>query len=725
MKDNSIEAPLSYKIKGIFFFLLFYIIFLLYLRLIVGENTPLIYFINSLIFIIFILSSFKIKYGLYLFIFLIPLLNSSAGSEVMRQRYTILFLFFALFLGFIVNSISSYLADYPHLRGKTFIFNSAIMKLILVFTGIMFISCAITIFRYSNLYPFITNEYRNLLINVNGSGSTKAMVWTIRYFYNYFIGFLFLFLIFNVVKNTKDILYSIIAIISATMVSVGVVIYQYFVDPYLGNVKHWVDSGRYNATFTDPNALGGFTILLFPVFLGMILYFKKWYMKLIFFFLFLIFLILLFFSGSRSAFVGVFLAITVFVVLFIIRGFKYLRRRMFAWPKKRKVLIWAIIIFIISCLILTIFYLFSFQEELLSRSSLIDRTVKSFKTGMHYYSKYGLMEGLKSVSNFRNVYWGQAVEMFKDYPITGVGQGSYILQLPNYLLAERAGIAQVDYSGNYYLQILSELGLPGIILIITIFFMFANRGFRYFLARRRSKKFEKKDWIMISLFIAFISMLVGQIFGPHTNFEEIQLAFWLIIGLMITFIKIEQKNDPDNIQILTISNRFRFDRREKISLAVILVVFISVFIFNSITTLSINNNQNLYDRKGNYVGWQNDYGFYKMEQIGDETIAWVAGDASTVVEKKGNTLIIPLKDSYPEVPDGKLGLKIFVNNLLAQRAVLDYNKWKYVEIDVPASAKEHFTLTLVFDRSWSPKELGLSNDTRDLGAQMREFIFID
>ena len=67
----------------------------------------------------------------------------------------------------------------------------------------------------------------------------------------------------------------------------------------------------------------------------------------------------------------------------------------------------------------------------------------------------------------------------------------------------------------------------------------------------------------------------------------------------------------------------------------------------------------------------------------------------------------------------------FINNLLVQRAVLDYNEWKYVEVDVPASAKEHFTLTLVFDRSWSPKELGINNDTRDLAAQMREFIFID
>ncbi len=599
------------------------------------------------------------------------------------------------------------------------------MKLILVFTGIMFISCAVTIFRYSNLYPFITIEYHNLAINVNGSGSTKAMIWTIRYFYNYFIGFLFLFLIFNVIKSTKEILYSLIAIISSTMVSMGVILYQYFVNPYLGNVAHWVRSGRLNATFTDPNALGGYIVLLFPVFLGMIVYSRKLYQRTIFFFLFLLFLILVSLAGSRSALLGILLASVIFIVFFIIRGSRYLRKKVHLWPKKKKIIILSIIIFILLCLAIALLYLVIFQEDFISRSSMIDRTIKSFKTGVFYFSKYGFMEGFKSVSNFRNVYWGQAMEMFKDYPATGVGQGSYILQLPNYLLAERAGIAQVDYSGNYYLQVLSEMGLPGIILIISIFFMLANRGFRYFLIKRRSKKFEKKDWIMISLFIAFISMLIAQIFGPHTNFEEIQLTFWLIIGLMFVYIKIEQIKSQGNIKILSINNHIRFNLREKLSIIVILFIFFSVFLFNSLTTLSINVNQNLYDIKGNYVGWQNNYGFFGEEVSEEGTFSWVAHDASMVFEKKGEKLNFSLKDAYPEYPDEKLSVKIFVNNLLVEKTALDYNEWKNIEIEIPRMVKKHFTLTLVFNRGWSPKELGINNDTRVFGGQIKKITFTD
>ncbi|MCJ7472756.1 MAG: hypothetical protein MUP02_08120, partial [Actinobacteria bacterium] len=268
-----------------------------------------------------------------------------------------------------------------------------------------------------------------------------------------------------------------------------------------------------------------------------------------------------------------------------------------------------------------------------------------------------------------------------------------------------------------------ELGLPGMILIIAIFFMLIKRVSGYFIARRRLKIFENKDWILVSLFISFIAMLVGQIFGPHTNFNEIQITFWLVIGLMIAYIKVEQMNEKNNIITLKINDRIRFGLREKISLSVILFIFFSVFLFNSLTTLSINVEQNLYDIKGNYKGWQNNYGFYGEEISEEGAFSWVAQDASTVVEKKGEELIIPVKDAYPEYPEKKLSVKIFIDNILVEKTALDYNKWENIKIDIPRTAKDHFTLTLVFDRSWSPKELGLNNDTRELAAQIKEFVF--
>ena len=722
----------NYKklIIRIILFLIFYIIFFLYMRIIVEDNLSLILFTHSLMFIIYFLSLYRIKWGLFLFIFLIPLLNFQAIPFVTRPRYIILFLFFGLFLGFLVNNTSKFLSSRPLEYSKGIIFESKIAKAMFIFVVILILSSAITIFRYSNFYPFITNNYYDLAINLNGVGSTGSMIWTIRFFYNYFIGFLFFILIFNVVDRVEDITNSIISLISATMVTAGVIIYQYYFDPYFGNIEHWVNSGRLNATFTDPNALGAFTILLFPVYIGLLIYFKKWYLRLLILVSFLIFLIELFFSGSRSAFIGVILAIIIFVVIFIIRGFRYIKKRAKFYSRRIK-----LILILIPLIILIIFgsfsiYLVNTPDSYILKTSLINRTIETLKTGIYYTRNYGIIEGLKSISNYRYIFWGQAVMMSKDYPLTGVGQGSYLLQLPNYLAMNRTGYLEngklgVDYAGNYYLQILSELGFPGLVVVLFILYLLINKVFNYFRVKKHLKKFENSDWLLTALFISFISMLVGQIFGPHTNFDEIQLTFWLIIGLMIVYIKLKQFKFKTKYRPLQICRRIKFGLGEKISLAVIALIFTSSLLISSATALSINVGQNLYDIKGNYRGWENNYGVYKEETIDNETFRWTSVDASEVVEKNGDKMIIPMKDAIPIEPEKPLTVKIFVDNLLVKKVNIEHNKWIDVQIDIPDFTRDRFTLTLVFSRSWSPKEIGLNPDTRELGIRVGEYRFID
>ncbi len=730
MQSNRLASPKTLSIWKIFVFLIFYIIFFLYMRLIVEDNHSLILFVHSLMFIIYFLSLYKIKWGLYLFIFLIPLLNFQAIPFVTRPRYIILFLFFGLFLGFLVNNTSKFLSSRPLEYSKDIIFDQKIAKTMFIFVVILILSCAVTVFRYSNFYPFITNNYYNLAINVNGVGSTGSMIWTIRFFYNYFIGFLFFILIFNVVDKVKDIINSIISLISATMVTAGVIIYQYYFNPYFGNFEHWVNSGRFNATFTDPNALGAYIILLFPIYIGLLIYFKRWYLKLLILISFLLFLMELFFSGSRSAFVGIILATAIFAVIFIIRGIRYIRKRERFYSRRRKIILVLIPVIILMVLISFSIYLINTPDSFILKTSLVSRTIKTFETGVYYTRELGIIEGLKSISNYRYIFWGQAVMMFKDYPLTGVGHGSYILQLPNYLAMNRTGYLVdgkfgVDYTGNYYLQILSELGFTGLVVVLFILYLLISKVFNYFRVRKYLNKFENSDWFLIALFISFISMLVGQIFGPHTNFDEVQLTFRLVIGLMIAYIKLKQIEFKKHLRPLQISRRLRFGIGEKISLAVIVLIFISSLAISSATTLSINVSQNLYDIKGNYKGWENNYGFYKEETIDNETFRWTSIDASEVVEKDGTKMIIPMKDAIPIEPEKSLLVNIFVNNLLVKKAELEHNKWTEVQIDIPDSTKDRFTLTLTFSQSWVPKEIGLNPDTRELGIQVGEYRFID
>jgi putative inorganic carbon (hco3(-)) transporter len=709
----------------IIIFLLFYVIFFMYMRRIVEGYQSLNIFAHSLMFLIYVLASYKIKWGLYLFIFLIPLLNSRLLLGTIRPRMIIVFLFFGLFLGFLINNSGKSLSSLFLKHTPAIVFDPGIYRAMLVFIIILFISCSVTILRYSNFFPFITNNYYNLAINVNGVRSTGSILWTIRFFFNYFIGFLFFILIFNVIDKIRDIINSLISLILATTISAAGIIYQYFFNPYLGNVRHWVISGRFNSTFTDPNALGGYVILLFPVYVGMLIYFKGLRSRILVFISFLSYLVLLFLSGSRSAFAGIVLSITIFAVIFIIRVFRHIKGRWVFYSKWLRAFLILILAIIILILAVFSFFVINNPETPVMEISLVRRTAETFETGIKYTKAYGLVEGLKSISNFRYIFWGQAVEMFKDYPLTGVGQGSYILQLPNYLIMNRAGFDQVDYTGNYYLQLLSELGLPGIIIMLFIIYLLISRVIRYFKVKKQLRGFEKKDWLLAALLISFISMLAGQVFGPHTNFDEVQLSLWLIIGLMIAYVKVEQAWFIDKRRPLRTCSTIRFDIYGRISLAIILMIFASSFIISSVTSLSINAGQNLYDIKGNYKGWENSYGFYKEEIINDEVFRWTGIDASEAVEKKGSKMIIPMKDAIPVEPGEPVSVNVFVDNLAVKKVTLEHNKWTDVQIDIPDFTKERFTLTLVFSRSWVPKEYGLSADTRDLGIRVGKYSFID
>jgi len=721
-------------IKNIFLFLILFTIFFVQQKRAVYDSLAVLIFVNTLVLIIFIVSVYKIKYGLYLFIFFIPLLNSLTIILAIRSIPILLFLFFSLCLGFVINYARNNFGKKWYEVKPAVFFDSEITKPVLVFIIIFTISCLITIFRYSNFYPFITNNYYDLKVNVNGVGSTGSIYWTIRFFFNYIIGFGLLFIIFNIINKVKDIIIALVILVSSTLVSSGVFFYQYFFNPYFGSFKHWVNSGRFNATFTDPNSLGAYAILLFPIFMVLIICFKKWYAKLLLCVSFIPFLMITLFSGSRSALVGICLALLIFLVLGIAKILKKIEH----FPKRKKLIV--LIAVLILCVVIAA-SLFSFIKldskikSVVLETSQVERSVATFKTAVHYYKSAGFIESLKSISNYRYIFWGQAVEMTKDYPLTGVGQGSYILELPNYLVKNRTGYLTdgklgVDYAGNYYLQVLSELGLPGFILILFIFYLIIKKVFIYFRKRSYMGKSSVDDWILVGLFISFITFLLAQFFGPHTNFTEIQFTFWLVIGLMLTYIKIKDLDAGDKSYILEDNKiakkeiKIKFDLAGKISLAVIIVIFTTSFFVSSATTLSINVQQNLYDKKQNFKGWENKYGFYNEEVLEGKKIRWIGIDASEVMDKDGSVMIIPMRDGNPAGHKIPTFVRIYVDNILVKVVMLRRGLWYDVKFNIPDVARDKFTLTISVSRSWIPKKLGINNDTRELGIMVGEIKFL-
>src|SRR3972149_8354099 len=740
MQKNHISTGYDFhdRIFRFFVFTGFFTVFFLYHKDVVYQNPVLFYAINTLIFTLFIISVYSIKIGLYTFIFFIPLLNSLTTILGIKSIRAILFLFFSLFLGFLVNKAKD-IENRLYPSKFDLYYENEIGLAIFTFIIIVVISSVTTIYRYLNFAPFLSTKYHDLMVNIEGTGSTGSIQWTIKFFFNYIIGFGLLFIIFNTFKKTRDIIEAVIVIIASNAVFFIVGFYQYFFTPTFGSFTQWAEAHRINATFTDPNSLGNYLILMFPLYIILIIYYKKWYLKLLFTVLLVVFLLMTFFSGSRNAMLGIIVALAAFVIIGLTRLVKILVGKS---RKSRKIKYFSISLASVILIIVVLFVSF-LAVLMVSRIelkdkyrppetgiALFDRTVDTIWMSYNVYRQAGFIEAFKSVSSERHFIWIQAVDMFRDYKITGVGLGSFIIELPNYYEMNDSSIRIVDYTGNYYLQVLSELGLAGLLLILLIFFLIIKKVFYYFKNRKITGKKDKTDWFLTGFFISFISMVILLFLGPHTNFNEIQFSFWLIIGLMLAFIRIKEsefhipdhENAKNNESLkdykysLDIVRRFRLDLKQKIGLILIILIFSGSFLISSMTDLSINIRQNL-------VGWENNYGFYKEEPFEGANMRWAEIDASEAIENRGTRLIIPVKDLDPAGHLLPLFIRFFIDNKLVKVVKISDSDWHDIEIDLSGYSKEKLTLTLSCSRSWVPKERGLTNDTRELGIMTGEFEF--
>src|SRR4030065_286246 len=206
MNSKSLLVSKALIVRNVIVFLIFYLSFFLFQSLAKYDNPGFLLFVNISVLVIFLLTLYRSKLGLYLFIFFIPLLNSLTTILEIHPVPIILFFFFAFFMGFILNLFDSDFRSRLELFGPIKVFESEVSRISLIFVIILSLSAAITIFRYSNFFPFITNNYHNLKVNINGFDSNEATRWTLNFFFNYFIGFALFFAVFNILKNIRDII---------------------------------------------------------------------------------------------------------------------------------------------------------------------------------------------------------------------------------------------------------------------------------------------------------------------------------------------------------------------------------------------------------------------------------------------------------------------------------------------------------------------------------------
>jgi O-antigen ligase len=239
--------------------------------------------------------------------------------------------------------------------------------------------------------------------------------------------------------------------------------------------------------------------------------------KLMFFFLFLIFSVAIFFSYSRAAWMSIIIAglVGLFILLKI---------------RKRTVII-LMVLGIAASLVnwgnVTNYFLKNRQRS------------HSNNIGMHFKS----VSNISDDSNRERINrWKCALKMFADKPILGFGPGTYQFFYGKYQVSsDLSHLSSFNGSKGHahseYLNVLSENGLPGLIIFLSLIATVLYKAFRL---AQQSKEKETRFYAFC-LLLGLITFFVHAFFNGFIEFEKLAMPVFSSFAAIV-YLDLKENN---------------------------------------------------------------------------------------------------------------------------------------------------------------------------------------
>lgn len=256
-----------------------------------------------------------------------------------------------------------------------------------------------------------------------------------------------------------------------------------------GGLVGYLYNGVYaDTSFLGKNGIGTLLATVVPISQMKISYRGKLYDYL--FFIFIIATLLL--SMSQGAWIGLILG----EILLYVFGDKKIKR--------------SVLILIVFLLLL--FFIFS---------------IHSILTGNRLLDFFHTRLDMTSRSKIDRIYiWRSSIKMFLDYPLTGVGLGTFPLEYPNYILPG-ARETIVYFAHTLPLNLLTETGILGFLTFFSFLIYLYKRGFSLFRASR--------DNFYLALLSSLTAYMGHQLFDGTMWFLHIGIVFWLLGAFILNF----------------------------------------------------------------------------------------------------------------------------------------------------------------------------------------------
>jgi len=634
--------------------------------------------------LVFILTALDLRRGTLSFIFLFPLINNLPYFfgifEFTPHAPTALVLFLFYFFGWLVRRAFGQPGPPP---------SDPILKPILLFSGILLASGIITFFRYANFYPFRSDGLYELTTNAFGVTAGGAIQSVILSLLLYLSGFAF-FLILRQCGQERNFFSKIIVtfcLSSSVSLSFGLI--QHVHDLGLGNNLVSKGLGLMNATFKDAMSFGTFLAMAIPLLIGVCLA-HKGILRIFALLLLLVSAYLILFTGSKSAFLSLIPTLIIFLFFAV---------------KARRVSPTALLILLLVAVL--VFYAVVLENAL-------PEGIAQSKTFVRL-KDFGSMLAVRT-----GALWKIALSMTRDFPLTGVGLGAYIIETSNYAAAMKLNIGIPETAENLLLHIGAELGIVGVLLTLWMLWEIAKQIKKRYqgIPSRSPSKF-----IILGAAAGILAFWINAQTHTFIGSYEIHYAYWLLVGLV--FAQCDSGEETAGGNAREPGQKRAVGRRFKRWAALAVVLYGGLHLWNSTHSLSLKSRTEM-------LGLNQDFGLSQPEKTKDEReFRWTRRYGGVTIKIEKPVIVIPLLASHPDIQANPVKVKIeltddfFNKTKLLGEIILRESVWEEHTFALPQEMNKKVILLLKVSRTWNPLKATGAPDSRDLGVALGKIGFRD
>ena len=139
-----------------------------------------------------------------------------------------------------------------------------------------------------------------------------------------------------------------------------------------------------------------------------------------------------------------------------------------------------------------------------------------------------------SVGDFaiRGEIWSRAAQAIHDYPLTGIGMGTFRSVVPELYPYVLSDPAKVHHAHNLYLQAGADLGLPGLVGFAALALCLAALGY---VGRRRwaAAGNTTMSWLAVGCLGGLAAILTHGLLDAVTWGTKPAFVAWAVLGLLL------------------------------------------------------------------------------------------------------------------------------------------------------------------------------------------------